>query len=378
MVYLFLLLSAPPAPACILWMDHRPVANDYMPPVCPIAIMPNWDWYTLRAISWNGEILCEWAANISLSDPPCALSPSNNYHFEVWLNTMISVCRVKILDQTLTSQDIAEQCPEWLDEYQAGELEIRGPIEIKPPKPVPSACMLPSADNSAPLATLNNYEFLTSRLAWWGIDISPMDWQNRFDEQIRGASDTAGVPAALLKAMLAHESQFWPLWTGDAGEVGWMQITWDGTDTALRHDPELFTRYCQRAIWPEYCTGYDLLTDDQRHRVRSVLVADLSVSGTPPEAAMKAADDLWIYAHILRAYACQATQIFPNQDVWLAAAVLYNAGVACIKEGVICPQGEAYLKEVLNERYNRIHPPGRNPGRDRHISFDLALTGKDI
>jgi hypothetical protein len=357
MLYFFMLLAPPSIPACVLWIDHPPVSNDYLPPVCPLSTMPGWDWYNLRLIGGDGRTLCDWPAiNGGLMIIPCAPNPSNNYHIEVWLKGNVSVCNIQA--PALTVPVVAEQCPDWLDEFQAGTLEIRGPFAIDTPAPTDPACTLPQVDNSVPLATSHVYQFLAGRLSWWGVTISSMDWQNRWDEQIHAAADAAGVPAALLKSMIAQESQFWPLWSGDAGEVGWMQLTWDGADNALRNDPDLFERYCQRAIWYGYCTSYDLLTNDQRLRVRSELVADLMVTGTPLQAADMAADDLWTDAHILRAYACQAQAIYPERSVWQIAVVFYNAGPACIQGGIICPQGQEYLDEVLHEPYNSLTPPG--------------------
>lgn len=344
MLYIFLLLAAPPAPACILWLDHAPIPNEYLPPACPLSTMLSWDWYNLRLIGPAGETLCEWPANVSLTNPACPPNPFGNYHIEVWLNSPIWVCNIRSYNPGLAPEDVAAACPDWLDEYQAGTLTIRGPYELYPPAPSVPACTLPQVDNSPPIATAIDYQFLAGRLSWWGLSISALDWQNRFDESIRGASDAAGVPAALLKGMISQESQFWPLWTGDASEVGWMQLTWDGTDTALRHDPELFARYCTRALWT--CTSYDLLTPGQRSAVRSELMKDLQVSGTPLDASAMAAADLWTYAHILRAYACQAAATYPGRDVWQSAAILYNAGTSCIRGDVVCEQGRNYLNKV--------------------------------
>lgn len=347
MLYFFLFLSPAFTPECVLWIDRSPLVSDYYPPTCPLSRMLPWDYYNLRLVGEDGQILCEWTAANHLTELPCKPILKNDYRIEVWSNVIISRCPLWTKIPEYTDQDIAYQCPDWLKAYQNGALTIWGPWEINPPTPAAPACTLPRVNNSLPLATTNDYQFLAGRLSWWGVNISAADWQNRFDEQIRGAADIAGVPAVLLKGMLANESQFWPLWTGDAGEAGWMQLTWDGADTALRHDPDLFARYCQRAIWPLYCTGYDLLTPGQQYAVRSELLADLAVAGTPVSAAAQAADDLWIYAHILRAFACQAISIYPDRDVWQTASVLYNAGSACIKEDQICPQGKKYLEEVM-------------------------------
>ena len=349
MLYFFLLLTPPPAPACVLWIDRLPNDRDFLPPICPIDLMLGWDFYNLRLLGPGGETLCQWpAGNGGIDRVLCAPVPPGNYHIEVWLAKNISThCNIMNTVPQVTEADIASQCPEWLDEYRSGVLEIRGPFELRPQVQEETACTLPQVDNSAPLATSVDYQFLAGRLAWWGIDISPLDWQNRFDEKIRGAADSAGVPAQLLKAMLADESQFWPLWTGDAGEQGWMQLTWAGADTALRHDPELFQKYCTLALWLPSCTSYDLLTGDQKLRVQSALLADLAVSGTPLQVADQAADDLWIDAHILKSFACETQELYPDRDVWKTAAVLYNAGNGCIVGDVICPAGLKYLEEVM-------------------------------
>jgi hypothetical protein len=347
MLYFFLLLAPPVQPACVLWIDHAPIANDYLPPVCPLQLMPSWYYYNMRLIGENGEILCEWPADQSITDIPCKPSPANNYHIEAWLkgNTATG-CNLWLDQPTYYEEDIASQCPDWLDEYQAGTLEIRGPYEIQPSIEAAPACTLPQADNSISISTANRYQFLANRLSWWGVNVSQDDWQNRWNEQIRGAADAAGVPAGLLKAMIANESQYWPLWTGETGEVGWMQVTWQGADTALRHDPELFHRYCQRTLWTG-CTGYDLLTEVEQNAVASELIKDLQVEGTPLDAADMASEDLWTYAHILRAYACYGKELYPDKDVWQSAAVLYNAGSNCIQGDLICSQGEKYLGEVM-------------------------------
>jgi hypothetical protein len=348
MLYFFLLLAPPTAPACVLWIDHMPTSDDFLPPICPLDLMLGWEFYDLRLLDASGNVICQWPADRGgLNHVMCTPVPWNNYHVEVWFNANLAVgCNVTLERPEISEQDIAAQCPDWLDAYTAGMLEIRGPFALSPQVPEETACTLPQVDNSAPLTTSADYQFLQGRLDWWGIDISAADWQNRFDGKLRGAADAAQVPAPLLKAMLANESQFWPLWTGSTGEQGWLQVTWAGADTALRHDPELFNLYCVRALWLPSCTAYDLLTADQKLRAQSAFLADLAVSGTPLEVADQAADDLWIYAHVLRAYACQAVELYPERDAWQTAAVIYNAGSACIQGGVICSQGQKYLDEV--------------------------------
>ena len=364
-----MLFAAPSAPACILWIDRLPVSADYLPPVCPQGTMLDWSSYNLRLIGGDGMVLCEWPAAQSLTAVPCQPSPARNYHIEVWLNSNVSVCNVTSPDSTLTDLQVSIQCPQWIDEYRAGLLEVRGPSPIgeTPPVQERTGCTLPRVDNSVPLHTEKDYQFLASRLSWWGISISTDEWQDRFDDQILTASNAAGVPAQILKSMIAQESQFWPLWTGTTGEVGWMQVTWDGADTALRHDPELFAHYCPLAIY-DCNKPYDLLADWQQSAVRYALIADLTVTGTPMQASAEAGADLWTYAHILRAYACQAEELYPGKNVWQAAVVLYNAGTKCYQGEVVCPQGQKYLNEVLHDFNNSLNPAGNNYGNKRNLS----------
>jgi hypothetical protein len=343
-MFYFLILVAPANPSCIIWMDHQPEPADYLPPACKLM---DWDFYNLRAISWSGEILCEWPAAISLTDIPCALSPSNNYHVEVWLNIKEFGCGITTDSKILTLEIMETQCPELAD--KRNEVEVRGPYNIEPPDPPPPPCILPPVNNSIGIATNIDYQFLSSRLNWWGVDTNNLDWQNSFDNEIQAAAREAGVPGQLLKRMIGIESQFWPLWTGDKGEVGWMQVTPDGADTALRNDPDLFQRYCRLAIWSLYCTGYDQITDNQRYLIRSKLLADLIVNGPPVQAAEMAAGDLWTYAHVLRGFACMAKSIYPELDPWRSAAVVYNAGVLCITQDGVCPQGIKYLNQLFGE-----------------------------
>src|SRR6185369_2392658 len=52
-------------------------------------------------------------------------------------------------------------------------------------------------------------------------------WQNSLDDAIIQSSSAWNVPAAILKKLIASETQFWS-WTGVDGEHGLTQITDDG------------------------------------------------------------------------------------------------------------------------------------------------------
>jgi hypothetical protein len=353
MLYFFLLLIPTTTPVCVLWIDHAPIGNDYIPPVCPISQMVQWEYYNLRLISGNGLVLCEWnAGDGGIITIPCTPQPANNYHIEVWLKYNVSThCNIWNESNRITRGDISTQCPEWLAAYDRGILEIRGPYPITPAINVNNGCTLPPVNNNVSLVTNFDYQYLADRLNWWGISTTVQEWQNQYNESIRGAAVAAGIPAKLFKGMLANESQFWVLWTGSTGEYGWLQVTWEGADNALRYDRELYNKYCPMGIWYRYCVGYDLMSNDQQNKTINALLRDLTLTGTPREATDQAAGDLWIYAHVIRSFACQAQILYPALELWSTAAVLYNAGNECIKDGVICERGIDYLDRLTNNGY---------------------------
>jgi hypothetical protein len=323
-------------PVCTYWTDAAPTRDQLMAAGCGdyLYYMDNRQYY----IDITG-----WDYQNSFYTVQDASGPTTLY--QRMENEVLCVVTVAHPGEP-TPAELWDKCSYRWDLLQSHDIrgwelyETRS-VDLEP------ACTLPLVNNSGDLTTHDPLDFLAGRLTWWGIDSTADDWQNRFDDSLRGASDAAGVPAYLLKAMLKVESQYWPLWTGDAGEQGWLQVTWDGADTALRHSPDLYARYCPQAMRPARCTvGYALLTSDEKLRTQAVLLADLAVEGTPLEASTQAANDLWIYANILRAYACYAQALYPAApDVWTTAAVLYNAGPGCLSaEGTVCEQGKKYLE----------------------------------
>jgi hypothetical protein len=329
---------------CSVWMSATPTLTDWRR-ACPTF---NWEWGTVAIVAdqlymrateiSTGEIWCTAPFFENISENPCpGMEHMDRFLLEiVWPDAPTLVCTAAEPDPAL--------CPDPLPE---GRLEWRGPYPLPTPEPA-EPCILPAVDNSASIATAERYDFLAGRLAWWGVRIDPLDWQNRFDEQIRGAAVAARIPADLLKAMIAVESQFWPLWTGSTDEVGWLQLTAGGADTALRHNEQLFAYYCPQAIHPVRCLrGYDLLAGWEKEQVTWTLLADLSVEGVPTDAADDAAADLWTGAQVLRGFACYARELAPALDTWQAAVVLYNAGAGCLRPEGFCLEGQEYLEKVM-------------------------------
>lgn len=347
MLFYFLLLTPPQAPTCALWLDRPPIVRDYYAPTCPLDLMLPWDYYDLRLIGGDGNVLCTWAAATSLVNIPCDPSPANNYRIEVWVNLLEGLCTLKA--PALTADAIATQCPGQLEQYRDGELIVWGPYEIPQPPPPEPVCVLPQVDNRSDLATHHRYEFLQGRLTWYGLHWTEDEWQNQWDNNILGAADAASVPATTLKSIMGLETRFWPAWTGDQGEVGLIQLTDDGADNALRWSVDLFKRYCPLAVFPGpgRCRSYDLLTAWERGKVRAALLADLTLQGWPTETAAEVKTDLWAYAHVLAATYCQVQSITDAPLTWDTVAAVYHAGGTCLQaDGSLCPEGVTYLEQL--------------------------------
>ena len=296
-------------------------------------------------------------------------------------------CVVKVVgDYQPTHAEIAEQCgPKAVEMLISGEIySVQGEvIEIEPervydcsPPELPSGPGLfhqPTA--AADLATHQPYTWLAGQLIWWGyaegncpggwsgVDVRTLTatpcglagamqavsaWQNQFDRDIYQAAKEANIPARLLKGLIGAESQFWPLWNSRP-ETSVAQITIDGLDIALRYDPALAERYCNKTLF-DCARGYPLLRLAQQEAVRQALYADLTCYGCgPEEARQKTAAIIPLFARVLRAYYCYSVEISGETDpatAWQLAAAAYHAGGACITNGAACQRGAAYLTKI--------------------------------
>jgi len=99
-------------------------------------------------------------------------------------------------------------------------------------------------------------------------------YQNGYNAAITAAGDLYGVPNALIKRIVAVESQFWPGALGIAGENGLYQFTRDGADTLLRWNGPAYLDLC--GLYFDNCItmGYDNLAAWQRNVLISHVLAD--------------------------------------------------------------------------------------------------------
>jgi hypothetical protein len=351
---LYTLVSIQTMIFCSMWISNPPTMADWKSS-CPAV---NWGWGALPTITgladvdtWlfiraveisSGEVICEVPAFNSLSGLPCpGMHPVDAYLMQiVFLDAATLVCTV--YSDTPPRMDACADVP------TDARLEWRGPYPV-PIRSAPVSVITPPRPafvSSDALATAYELEHLSYWMTWYGLD-DPIAWQNQWDEAILGAGHVTNVPPEILKAVIGQETQFWPMWTGIDGEVGLIQLTWDGADTALRFSPELYSRYCPLAIWPGYCwRQYDLLAGWQQERIAAALVSDLTLTGSPIDRATQVSDDLVTYARVLAAYYSYSAAL--GWEGWTYALAAYNAGGTCILTGEICKGGKMYVSTIIH------------------------------
>ena len=318
-----------------------------------------------KAVDWQtGSIACELPAS-ELPLIGCPLTPLDNYMLEVFQPAFQELfCYVTVGHEgPPTSDEIVAACPS--DKIKGGyatSLVYTGPATpAATPAPV---CSMPDlkpeelpADASA-LSTSKNYQLLASNLQqYYGNNFDLTQWQNQFDQDIYQAGASVRVPPRLLKAVIAQESQFWPLWNtvidNKGTEVGLGQVTDDGADLVMQYSPDLFHQFCPQVTTGDWCAlGYDLLPALQREMIRNLFRQSLILYGTPRQAADGAHAQVSTWAQILKVYYCAAGEIVRPagmESSWDFALAAYNAGTECVRGGNICQQGQTYINAVQSE-----------------------------
>ena len=158
-----------------------------------------------------------------------------------------------------------------------------------------------------------------------------IDWQNRYNAQILQAARKYNVPAKLLKAIIAQESQFMPE-SNDPYEKGLGYLTEDGLDMLLMWNTEYYVENCT-SIFEEYlCSpGYAELGETRQALLRKLIFDKI---GTPEEIDVLAAT--------LLASATQSGKMVENisgvepiyittyVDLWKISTGNYYGGAGCI------------------------------------------------
>jgi len=163
------------------------------------------------------------------------------------------------------------------------------------------------------------------------------EWQNRLDSEISAAAALEGIPSALLKRLIAQESQFWPYTPDDWEETGPGHITPNGVDTLLLWDQESYSAYCVPYFGDDCGQEFYNLETWQQSMLRY--------------AALEDSGDVAFIARLLRANVAQVGGVVDHithqrpgalmsyVDMWRLALINYNAGPGCV---------ESVLKETSN------------------------------
>lgn len=173
-----------------------------------------------------------------------------------------------------------------------------------------------------------------------------LKWQNQFDTQIIDVANQTNVPAQLLKNVFSRESQFWPGMFQSFNEVGFGQLTDNGSDTVLLWNSSFFSQFCPLVFDAGVCQrGYGNLTSDQQAILRGAMVTKVNAAcpDCPTGIDLTQADfSIGIFARSLLANCNQVGQILNNmtsspagsvssyEDLWKFTLVNYNAGPGCL------------------------------------------------
>jgi hypothetical protein len=197
-----------------------------------------------------------------------------------------------------------------------------------------------------------------------------IEWQNKFDEQILQAALKYNVPAHLLKAVIAQESQFWPD-TKKPYEKGLGFITENGVDMLLNWNIPYFLNICQPLYKEGICSyGYSSIREVRQEMLRKVV---LDKVGSP--------DEIDVLAAMLLASADQSGQVVKNLagqeiayvtayvDMWKIATGNYYAGAGCMADAIeivldnedpliwdnianelspVCSPAEMYVRQIFD------------------------------
>lgn len=391
---------------CTLWTGKQPLQAD----VRSACGKTDLSAYQLQAVDINtGTIACEVpASGIYTIDTSCHLFlPLDSYRLLV-IEPDVSrlLCSVITLNPSGPSdEEIIRACgkDDW---YKLRDGSAQITMVSSGPTPEPEQiCNMPQVPDGAgiveqptsadQLATSADYALLAGRIIFyggapaaeqcpgWGLlpsgaaDTCGLDaarsaviaMQNAYDAQILQASIDNQVPARLLKAIIAKESQFWPLWQAD-NETSLIQLTDNGMDVLLQYDPYIYNQLC-----PGCDTTYGRQSEATRRMVRQALRQKLGCPLCDVNQAIQAARaNVPIMARALRAYRCLAAELVRKQTgqapssiannlmLWQLTVAAYHGGYGCAERAVtasapaldwemissnLCQTAQQYTSEVV-------------------------------
>lgn len=355
-LFLFALLSTPhDRIICTMWT--RAITQDGMAAACGTLQLAG---YRVDVYDLDMKLVCQRDATYlnDIDELMIICDIPGNHQLDNYVLRLVEpgftslICSVTSTHEDLpTEQEVREQCPQGLINFKTGAYTIAWKHKIEPVKQTRFTCparslavglglyqQVPGVDY---LNTDDQLAWLGGKLIWTGqskitncpgngldpytLAANPCGigqakskiytWQNQFNAEIYAASVAYTVPAKLLKRMMIIESQFWPYYSGDAYEIGIMQITDNGLDTLLRFDT---------AIDPNYLSRDDQNKQWSRGVTRALFQCH---NCNLQEAVNHIKKTMPYYARLLAAFHCRAVTINPaltGNDAWRQAVVDYN------------------------------------------------------
>lgn len=207
-----------------------------------------------------------------------------------------------------------------------------------------------------------------------------IDWQNQFDGGIFDAAARVPIPAALVKDVIAQESQFWPGSVAERGEYGLGHLTEVGADNTLLWNKEFYAEICPTVIGDDYCSsGYAHQSDYRRSLLRGSLIARVDADCAECEWGVDlkvAGDGVQILAESLLAYCSQTGRMVANvtgqapgrsssyEEMWKITLASYAAGPGCLADAL---QDASRRTDVLTWDLVSSEMPGECAGVSEYV-----------
>lgn len=195
--------------------------------------------------------------------------------------------------------------------------------------------------------------------------------QNMYDDEILRVSRETGIPARLLKNIIAQESQFWPAYReSDPPEFGLAQMTEWGAETVLTWDRDYYQKVCTSIYTAFTCSRtFTEQPEEYQQALRGAVLRSLDPTcGYCPNGidTEKVSESINMLGRALLANAAQVNQMIANlspkkagelssyEDLWRFTLANYNAGPGCLFEGIekVLSQKAALTWEALAENFS--------------------------
>jgi len=204
-----------------------------------------------------------------------------------------------------------------------------------------------------------------------GVEVSQhrvSAWQNQYDHAIVQYSGQRQIPARIVKAVVAVESQFWPGADWQKGEIGLGQITGSGADLLLTWQAERYRQTCAQVFDVNTCgKPYRNLEWWQQAALQGYLLKSIDPTcatcpgGVDPG---KGEQQIAVLAEAMAASCQQTSLVFRRangsspsanlsyEDYWKAVLANYHAGSGCLLSA-LKNAGNARTWEEIAARFPR-------------------------